>query len=188
MSTQTMTNTLDLVSNSVFVAGNANLAAPEVRRNVADFIINGGSVDELLASTRLLVVDAMTNRGDKTDTESVDKKFLTNGYQRPIYLGALIASGVDAEIAAAFTKVDWTDIKPLIGNPDAVDILSAKASAVAEKAAALKAAKEAAAASLASTTPAFKAALESSLGAEMDQEAKNLLFPIYLLLKGSFSE
>jgi hypothetical protein len=188
MSTQTMTQTLDTVSQGVFVAGNANLAAPEVRRNVADFIINGGSVDEILTSTRQLVVNAMTNRGDSADTESVDKKFLTNGYQRPIYLGALIATGVDAEIAAAFTKVDWTDIKPLVGNPDAVDILSAKAAAANEKAKALKAAKEAAAASLASTTPAFKSALEKSLGADMDQEAKNLLFPIYLLLKGSFSE
>lgn len=181
---------LDSVSQSVFVAGNANLAAPEVRRSVASFIYDGGSIDDLLTLTRGKVIAAMANRGDKTDAESVDKKFLTNGYQRPIYLGALIAKGIEAEVVAAFTSVNWEDIKSCLSMSvdEAKDVLASKAAAIALKKEADKAAKAEAQASLASTAPAFKASVEAVLGQEMTQEAKNLLLPIFTLLKGTFQE
>jgi hypothetical protein len=178
----TMTDTRVSVATRVFDAGNANLSAPEVRRAVADAIMGGDTPDSILSDVRVQVVEAMTNRGDKTDVESVDKKFLTNGFQRPVYLGALIAQGIDADVVAAFTSIHWEEIKAQLGKADAAEVLASRAAevALAKKNAseALKASK----ASLGETSPAFKSSLEAILGQEISDVEKSQLKVIQALI------
>jgi len=171
----TMTETRVSVATRVFDAGNTNLSAPEVRIAVAQAIKGGFTTDEILADVRSQVVEAMVNRGDKTDAQSVDKKFLTNGFQRPVYLGALIADGVDADIVSAFTQVPWAEIKEQVGNPDAVEVLSSRAAQIALEADERRKANAAAKASLAETAPAFESSLKAILGKDLsDVEVSQL--------------
>ena len=126
---------------------------------------------------------SLSNRGDKTDSESVDKKFLTNGYQRPILLGALIASGVDSTIAASFTSVGWEDIEAALNEPNAVEILTEKANLIAIKKEADKEARKTAAISLQTTAPAFMTSLMNVISDDIAVADQKTLASIYALLK-----
>jgi len=170
------------VARDVFVAGNANLSAPEVRAAVARLIKSGISVEELRGEVREQVVKALTNRGDKTDAESVDKKFMTNGYQRPILLGALIAQGVDPVIVATFTSVGWADIESALATSNPVEILSEKAELIATQKEADKQARKNAAAAVQTTAPAFLNSLINLDEVNEDADRK-VLSTIYALLK-----
>jgi hypothetical protein len=178
----TTLETRNSVATRVFDAGNTNLSAPEVRHAVAAAITGGETTESILADVRAQVVEAMANRGDKTDTQSVDKKFLSNGFQRPVYLGALIAQGIDADIVSAFTQVPWAEIRAAVGTTDAVEVLSSRAAQVAMEADERRKALAAAKASLAETTPAFKSSLEAILGKELSDVDKSQLKVVQALI------
>lgn len=180
-----MSTTLDTrvsVATRVFDAGNTNLSAPEVRHAVAAAIRNGETTESILADVRAQVVTAMQNRGDKTDAVTVDKKFLTNGFQRPVYLGALIADGIDADIVSAFTQVPWAEIKEQVGKADAVEVLSSRAAQVAMEADERRKALAAAKASLAETAPAFESSLKAILGKDISDVDKSQLKVVQALI------
>ena len=183
-----MSTTLDTrvsVATRVFDAGNTNLSAPEVRHAVAAEITDGKTPEDILGDVRALVVEAMANRGDKTDAQSVDKKFLTNGFQRPVWLGALIAQGIDSDIVSAFTQIPWGEIKAQVGKDNAVDVLSSRAAEVAEEAKAKREANAAAKASLAETAPAFESSLKAILGKDISDVEKSQLRAIQALISAS---
>ena len=178
----TTLETRNSVATRVFDAGNTNLSAPEVRHAVAAAITGGETTESILDDVRAQVVEAMANRGDKTDTQSVDKKFFSNGFQRPVYLGALIAQGIDSDIVSAFTQVPWIEIREAVGTTDAVEVLSSRAAQVAMEADERRKALAAAKASLAETTPAFKSSLEAILGKELSDVDKAQLKVVQALI------
>lgn len=177
MTTTVSTDTLTVACDAGFFNGNAKYSKPAVRAAWAQAFNSGISLETAIASFQARVSQGIAET-HPSDLDKIEQKFLSNGYQRSLYLGYAMSKGITAETAALAAKfVDWEDVKQAVETSTdlatSLDLLielgEAKAEAKAE-------AKELAAVDIILQTPAFLDVLTANIGKDLSGQARAELF------------
>lgn len=187
MTNATLANTdvLTAASDAGFFNGNQAYSKPSVRQAWCDAFKSGVSLDTALDSFR-----ARVHRGiAETKPEDLDKievKFLSNGYQRSLYLGLAMSRGIDAGTASLAAKfVSWEDIQSTLATTadesldDAFDALITEGEAKAE---ARRNARDAAALDIVKQAPVFADVLVANVDTSLTSAERAELVKVQALL------
>ena len=187
MTNATLTNT-DVLTAAVeagFFNGNQKYSKPSVRQAWCDAFKSGVSLDEALDSFRTRVHRGIAET-EPADLDKVEAKFLSNGYQRSLYLGLAMSRGIDAGTAALAAKfVDWEDVKSTLETTNDADLDDQFEKLILEgeaKADARSAARDAAAIDIVKQAPSFADVLVANVGKSLVTAERAELVKVQALL------
>ncbi len=177
MTTTVSTDVLTTACDAGFYNGNATYSKPAVRESWKQVFASGVSLTDAIEAFRNRVSQGIAET-KPSDLDKVEQKFLSNGYQRSLYLGYAMSKGITAETASLAAKfVDWSDLKETVETSadlaTSIDLLIELGEAKAE---ARKDAKELAAVDIVLQTPAYLDVLTANIGKDLSGQARAELF------------
>lgn len=188
MTNATLANT-DVLTAAVdagFYNGNQLYSKPSVRQLWCDAFKAGISVNEALDMFRNRVHRGIAETKPE-DLDKIEAKFLSNGYQRSLYLGLAMSRGIDAGTASLAAKfVDWEDIKSALETTADLEALNFEIDNLIvdgeAKAEARSAARDAAAIDIVKQAPAFADVLVANVGTSLSSPERAELVKVQALL------
>lgn len=187
MTNATLANTdvLTIAADAGFYNGNQAYSKPSVRQAWCDAFKAGVSLDEALESFRTRVHRGIAETKPE-DLDKIEAKFLSNGYQRSLYLGLAMSRGIDAGTASLAAKfVSWEDIKSALETTadealdDAFEALILEGEAKAD---ARSAARDAAAIDIVKQAPVFADVLVANVDTSLNSAERAELVKVQALL------
>ena len=179
------TTALSVACDSGFNAGNPNFAKPSVRLDWKAAFESGVSITDASDAFKTRVAEGIA-RTEPALLDTIEKKFLSAGYQRGFYLGYAMFRGITDGTAAvaASLPITWEDI----AEASQADDVQAAFDAIIEighaKKAENKAAKDAAKVDLVTQAGPFVAALATNAGKVLTDAERTALINTRSLING----